>query len=130
MRSCGHDHTGLQRFCYLIDLPTPMTKNTCTNIVHKMATEVEVIAVEQCLMLQLIKIVKKNQHTADKANLVNTSVSCDGTWRLGGFSSYNGVYTAISMIKGKVLGCEVLSKNFRQCLLIGKKENTIMPFVI
>ena len=107
-----------------------MTKNTCTNIVQKMATEVEVIAVEQCLMLQLIKIIKKNQHTADKANLVNTSVSCDGTWRLRGFSSYNGVYTALFMIKGKVLGCVVLSKNLRQCLLIEKKENTIMPFVI
>ena len=39
---------------------------------------------------------------ASTDDIVNTSVSEDGTWQRKGFSSFNGVFAAISTESGKV----------------------------
>ena len=47
--------------------------------------------------------------------VVDTGVSCDGTWQKRGFSSFNGVFAAISMdnVEAMIRSCKVccLKKN-------------------
>ena len=45
----------------------------------------------------------------------DVGVSVDGTWQRKGFSSMNGVVTAISIDSGKVLDTAILSKNCKGC---------------
>ena len=53
----------------------------------------------------------------DSTSIVDTSVSCDGSWQRRGYSSLNGVVTAISMTNGKVLDIERMSRACKACLL-------------
>ena len=50
-------------------------------------------------------------------------VSVDGTWQKGGFSSLNGVVTALSPLTGKCLDVAVLSKICKSFQMWSKKEN-------
>ena len=55
------------------------------------------------------KELKGEMDTADVA------VSVDGSWQKRGFSSLNGVVTAISVDTGKFIGCEIMSRNCKSC---------------
>ena len=48
--------------------------------------------------------------------ILDTGVSCDGTWQRRGFSSNNGVFAAISLENGKVLDVEPMSKYCKGCM--------------
>ena len=53
-------------------------------------------------------------------SIVDTAVSCDGSWQRRGYSSLNGVVTAISMKTGKIVDIEPMSRACKACML---KEN-------
>ena len=53
----------------------------------------------------------------DSTGTVDTSASCDGSWQRRGYSSLNGVVTAMSMANGKVLDIETMSRAYKTCLL-------------
>ena len=44
------------------------------------------------------------------SSITDTAVSVDGSWQRRGFSSLNGVVTAISMDTDKILDCEPMSR--------------------
>ena len=46
---------------------------------------------------------------------IDVGVSVDGTWQRRGFSSNNGVVTAISIDTGKVVDVEIMSKICKGC---------------
>ena len=48
-------------------------------------------------------------------SVVDTSISLDGSWQKGGYSSLNGYVAALSMESGKVLDIEVMSRFCRFC---------------
>ena len=50
------------------------------------------------------------------ADIVDISVSCDGTWHRRGFSSLNGTVACISMDNGKVLDIEIMSRYCQSCV--------------
>ena len=50
-------------------------------------------------------------------------ISIDGTWQKRGYSSHNGVVTAISLDTKKCVDVEVLSDKCQQCLKWSKKQN-------
>ena len=54
---------------------------------------------------------------AETTSIVNTGVSCDGSWHHRGQSSLNGVVTVISMKNGKVLDVEAMSRVCKGCIL-------------
>ena len=49
------------------------------------------------------------------ADILDTSVSCDGTWQIRGFSSLNGTVACISMDTGEVLDIEIMSRYCQSC---------------
>ena len=58
------------------------------------------------------------------ADIVDTSVSCDGTWERRGFSSLNGTVACISMDTGKVLDIEIMSRYCQSCVTNASLEKT------
>ena len=59
-----------------------------------------------------VKLLQKNER---KKNTTNVGVSVDRTWQRKGFTSLNGVITAISIDSGKVLDVAILSKSCKDC---------------
>ena len=51
-------------------------------------------------------------------NYHDTGVSVDGTWQRRGFSSLNGAVAAISMVNGKILDLETLTRYCQGCVTI------------
>ena len=49
--------------------------------------------------------------------VVDAGVSCDGSWQRRGFSSLNGVVTAISIDTGKILDTKPSSRTCKVCRL-------------
>ena len=50
-------------------------------------------------------------------SIIDTAVSVDGSWQRRGFSSLNGVVTAISRDTSKILDCELMSRSCKACSL-------------
>ena len=117
MRACGQGHAGLETFTSLMNLPKPMTINNYDKIVSIIVTKVKEVAEET--MQEACEEIHKNL-SADLNTVVDTSVSCDGSWQRRGFSSLNGVVTAISMKTGKVVDIEAMTRACKACSL---KEN-------
>jgi hypothetical protein len=71
-----------------------------------------------------------NSKTEDGEDILETAVSCDGTWQRRGFTSLNGCITVISMENGQMLDVEPLSKVSKACkkkLLKSSKPLVINP---
>ena len=54
---------------------------------------------------------------SQSSSIIDTAVSVDGSRQRRGFSSSNGVVTAISMDTGKILYCEPMSQSCKACSL-------------
>ena len=61
-------------------------------------------------MVQAATEAKKHYYENDDG-MVDIAVSGDGTWRKRGYTSLYGVVAALSVVTGKVLDVEVLSKS-------------------
>ena len=59
------------------------------------------------------KEIRDAQH-ASEDDVVNCSISCEGTWQKRGFSSQNACMIVMSIDSGKVLNAEPLSQVCRQ----------------
>ena len=57
-------------------------------------------------------------------DITDVAVSVDRSWQERGFSSLNGVVTAISIKSGKVLDTEILNRNCKSCNLMEKIQKT------
>ena len=53
----------------------------------------------------------------DSTEEIDTAISLDDSWQRGGFSSHNGVVTAIAMDTGKVIDIEPMSRFCKACSL-------------
>ena len=145
MRRIGVGLAGIKTFLALMDLPSPMSHSAydkLSNKIHKavkdVAVEVMKEAAEEVHMLTNVPTDIDKSETclittestdvnmdfstildevsgADD-NIVNTSVSVDGTWQKGGFSSLNGTMAAISIDTGKVLDFEIMSRYCQACV--------------
>jgi hypothetical protein len=94
-----------------------MTSNNYDKIVKKL-----VIAVKDVAETTMQDACKEIRDTS--IDIVDTAVSCDGSWQRRGYSSLNGVVTAISMVNGKVLDIEAMSRACKGCLLKEKLKKT------
>ena len=56
-----------------------------------------------------------NSKTKECDNIVETAVSCNGTWQRRGYASMYGCVAVISMENGKVLDVEPWSKVGKVC---------------
>ena len=106
MRGIGVGHTGLQKFCGVMNMPPPIASKSY-EIADKLGVAAEKVA--KVSMIEAAMEVKEIEGS-------DVGVSFDGSWQRRGYSSLNGVGTAISVSTGKVLDCETLSRHCKVCL--------------
>ena len=117
MRSCGQGYAGIQKFTMLMNMPKPMTANNYDKMTNNIRNAAQLVAQET--MQEAANEVRNKSEGSGQA-VVNTGISCDGTWQKRGYSSLNGVTTVISMENGKVLDMEPMVRTCKACKL---KEN-------
>ena len=92
-RACGQGYAGLEKFVSLMNHPKKMTSNNYDKIVTKLIAATKEIA--ETTRQDACEELRENS-----TSIVDTSVTCDGSWRRRGYSSLNIVVTAISMTNG------------------------------
>ena len=119
MRTLGQGHAGIQKFTSLMDMPNPMTRNNYDKLVAKVSSVTKLVAEET-----MHDAAEDIRNGCSETDIINTSVSCDGSWQRRGFSSLNGVVTAISIDNGKVLDIESMTRIYKACSLKQKLKET------
>ena len=120
MRALEHGHSGIEKFTSLMNRPKPMTQNNYDKVVDKIVDATKLVAEET--MNDAANYLREMHADANRdSNVVDIGASFDGSWQRRGFSSLNGVVTAISIDSGKVLDVEAMSRSYKACCL--KQEN-------
>ena len=117
MRAIGQGFAGLEKFTSLMNMPKPMTQRNYDKIVKTISRYTKEVAEET--MAEAVEEVKEGS-----IGVVDIGVSVDGSWQRRGYSSLNGVVTAISMTNGKILDCEPMSRICKACNLKNKLRKT------
>ena len=107
IRSLGYGYTGLEKHATMMNMPKPMTINSY----NKISCVAKAVAFDS--MSDAAKEIRTSKGIPENytETIVDTGVSCDGTWQRRRFSSHNGVFTTISIDTGKVLDVESMSKS-------------------
>ena len=119
-RNVGIGKTGLDKFAAVMNIPAPLNPNSYRDTVTILNNVTREAAEES--MGTAAKEVKEFYEEDD--DIYDIGVSGDGTWRRRGFKSTTGVVSAISVVTGKVLDVEVMSKECRECMNHRKDEGS------
>ena len=108
LRTCGLGHKGLEKMCCIMNMPKPMTITNFDKISNKVRDAAKDIA-EVSMNASAAELCKGSPETTD------IGVTVDGTWQRRGYSSMNGVVVAMSVVSGKVVDIEPLSRFCKAC---------------
>ena len=106
-RQIGSGYGHLKKLCCCLNMPEPMRVNNFDKLSNSIKNSVKYVA-EKSMSAAAAELRGANE-TAD------VGVSLDGTWQRKGFTSLNGVITAISIDSGKALDVAILSKSCKGC---------------
>ena len=106
-RQIGSGYGHLKKLCCYLNMPEPMRVNNFDKLSNSIKNSVKYVA-EKSMSAAAAELRGANE-TAD------VGVSLDGTWQRKGFTSLNGVITAISIDSGKALDVAILSKSCKGC---------------
>eukprot|EP00112_Aurelia_sp_Birch-Aquarium-sp1_P015936 Seg357.6 transcript_id=Seg357.6/GoldUCD/mRNA.D3Y31 product="hypothetical protein" protein_id=Seg357.6/GoldUCD/D3Y31 len=120
-REVGIGHKGLVKFSGVMNMPPPMNKNSYRDIVKSLECAAECVAERS---MKNAATETKEFYDSEDDGVYDVAVSGDGTWRKRGFKSSTGIVTAISLVTGKILDTEIMSRECRTCLLNSNKEGT------
>ena len=105
----------IRKFTAFMNMPKPMTANNYDKIVSQVTECVKSVA-EQTIV-DAAEEIRNGQNPDSSETVIDTAISCDGSWQRRSYSSLNGVVTAISMQTGKILDCEPMSRICKSCNL-------------
>ena len=111
-RQIGSGHEHLKKLCCYLDMPELLTSDNYDSISKTIQASAKVVA-EKSMSDAAEELKNLN---GDGKN-TDVGVSVDGTWQRKGFTSMNGVITAISVDNGKVLDVSILSKSCKGCVM-------------
>ena len=94
--------------CCIMNMPKPMTITNFDKISNKVRDAAKDIA-EVSMNASAAELCKGSPETTD------IGVTVDGTWQRRGYSSMNGVVVAMSVVSGKVVDIEPLSRFCKAC---------------
>ena len=120
-REIGVGYKGLVKFSGVLNMPLPMSKNAYRGIVKSLESAAEHVA-ERSMAVAASET--KENYEAEIDGVADIGVSGDGTWRKRGFKSSIGIHTIMSIVSGKILDIEIMSKECRACLINKRKEGT------
>ena len=111
-KMCGRGSAGLETICGVLGLLPPVGPKSYSihnNILHKFVENVR---------MESSKVVSAQLHRlqgADPNDIIDVTVTWDGTWSHRGFVAPYGVVAVILWETGQVLDVTVLSKSCRDC---------------
>lgn len=109
MRSIGRGHSSMSKFCGMMDMLSPLSKPEHN---HSIAIASEKAALEEmCSASAYLHAL----HGSAPTEVIDTAVTCDGTWSKRGFTATYGIVVVISWETGKILDYEILSKRCNTC---------------
>ena len=114
--SVGAGYESLRKLCCHLNMPPPMTQDNYDSTSKSIKEAAKVVAEQS--MVDAAAELRGDADTAD------VGVSVDGTWQKKGFTSTNGVITAISVDTGKVLDTCILSKSCKGCTQMKNVQKT------
>ena len=121
-REMGKGHEGLNTFARLMNMKG-ITWASYKNINNAVFDAYESVAEESMRKVALhIKEDKSAKKHPDNPSVTLCDVSIDGTWQRRGYSSLNGVVTAVS--HGKCLDRHVMSKYCKACVRWESRKGT------
>ena len=102
----GRGSAGLETICGVMGLQHLKAQKAHNNIFQKFVQNVR---------MESSKVASAQLHGADPSDIVDGTVTCDGTWSHRGFVAPYGVVAVISWETGQVLDVTVLSKSSKDC---------------
>ena len=115
-REVGIGHSGMEKFNRCMNFPPAMNNNAYDNIKHDVHDAYHA-AVQERMREAANEIIMKNTNNNIQTmdGIYNCMVSFDGTWQKRGYSSRNGIVTAISVVTGKCLDFDICVKDCKGC---------------
>ena len=111
-RLMGKGRTGIETVTAVLDLPPPVTDNSYSDhneficeVVGRVAREKQREAVSRLRQL----------YNANPDDILDVTVTVDGTWSKRGFTAPYGVVAVISWVTGEVINAKLLSKYCAKC---------------
>ena len=104
-----------------MNMPPPMNENAYRDHVSAINTAAELVCKKSMINASQPT---KQFYEAEEDGKYDIGISADGTWRRRGYTSSYGVVSGISLVTGKVLDVEVMSKECRKCVAWKRKEGT------
>ncbi|GFV16866.1 uncharacterized protein TNCV_3363631 [Trichonephila clavipes] len=119
--SIGRGHVALETFSSVLNMPT-MDRKTFAKCMHNLSVKNKEVKKK---MLEMSRQAAREAHVKVDASLKNqeiidVSVSYDGTWQKRGHTSNLGLGIIIDILSGLVLDFEVLSKYCQNCVVAGR----------
>ena len=78
MRKCGVGHTGLQKFCGVMNMPPPVAQKSYDKLSQKLGVAVEKVA--------KTSMIEASVEVKEKGGLTDVGVSFDGSWQRRGIA--------------------------------------------
>ena len=101
-------YAGLEKLTALMNLPKPMITNNYDKIVNRLNIVAKEVANETMRDATEDLLFKSKDPNDD--TVIDTAVSCDGSWEKRGYSWLNGFVTVISMDNSKILDIEPMTQ--------------------
>ena len=121
-RNIGIGHRGLPKFACTMNMPPPMNESSYRDHVSAIHDAAKVVCNES---MKNAGYETKQFYEVEEDGKYNIGISADETWRRRGYSSSYGVVAGLSLVTGKVLDTEVMSKECRECILWQGKAGTV-----
>ena len=113
---CGRER--LRKFCSLMNMPPPVAYKSYNSHVERIFEAAKRKCQESMHRAQqLVKKLELESGQDSEDGIINTAVSCDGTWHKRGFSSLYGATFVIAEQTGQVLDYDFMSKTCSTCRL-------------
>lgn len=126
MRQSGCGYNEASHFMRIMNMPPPPNPSAYNEHTKTLLTVVKRLATETMLTAAYRVRVKNG---ISEGGVSECGVSIDGSWQRRGYTSLNGVVTAVSIDSGEVLDVEVLSKECLGCRTWSTKDKSSASYI-
>ena len=124
-REIGEGHADMNTFCGYMNMPPPIAEITFNETVKSRLHPAYIDVVNRNMNDATEEVRRKLADEYEtEVSVYDTAVSCDGSWQRRGYSSINGLVTAIHIDIGKCLAFETLEKNCKACEMWASRKGT------
>ena len=112
MRDIGRGRSGLESFCGVMDMVPPVLPLSYQQHNEEIAGHSVKVALDNMLAASAHL---HQLHDMETTDLLDISMTCDGTWSKRGFTATHGVVVVIAWESGQVLDYVIKSKRCTRC---------------